>query len=170
MFKGCQNLEAIPELDCSSNTSTYSKYSTPLYGCTILRNFGGMKGIKTSIYFDEVYCLSYESALNIINGLSDGVSGQTLTLHKGVVNQLSDDDIAIATNKGWTVSPAKTITSPILVTDKNQVAGIYQITPRVYDFSQYTGTLSALTTLIYFEGDVSKMQTSGGFQVNQQLR
>lgn len=169
MFKDCQNLEAIPELDCSSNTSTYSKHTTPLYGCTILRNFGGMKGIKTSIYFNEVYCLSYESALNIINGLSDGVSGQTLTLHKDVVNQLSDDDIAIATNKGWTVSPAKTITSPILVTDNNQVTGVYQITPRTYDFSQYTGTISIIT-LRYFEGDVSKMQTSGGFQVNHQLR
>lgn len=100
MFQNCIALSSIPELDCSSNTSTYSQYNTPLYGCEPLRNFGGFKGINKSMYCNDAYCLSYESLLNIINGLADGVSGQTLTLNRDLVNQLTDDDIAIATNKG----------------------------------------------------------------------
>ena len=100
MFSGCSSLQSIPELDCSSNTSTYSSYGSPMSGCYALKDFGGLKGINKSIYFDRDYCLSYESLLNIINGLASGVSGQTLTLNEDLVNQLSDDDIAIATNKG----------------------------------------------------------------------
>lgn len=100
MFQNCKVLSSIPELDCSSNTSTYSQYNGPLYGCESLKNFGGFKGLNKSVYCNENYCLSYESLLNIINGLADGVSGQTLTLSRDLVNQLTDDDIAIATNKG----------------------------------------------------------------------
>lgn len=139
MFEGT-DLKYIPELDCSSNTTVYDSYGSPISNCLLLRDFGGFKGMNKSIYVSTAYSLSYESLLNIINGLADGVSGQTLTLHKDIVNQLSDDDIAIATNKGWTVSPAKTITSTVTVTDLTQVpANTTVITPRTYDFSQYAG-------------------------------
>lgn len=139
MFAYCELLQSVPEMDFSSNTSTYSSGS-PFSSCYNLRNVGGLKGINKSVTFSNTYSLSYESLLNIINGLADGVSGQTLTLHKDLVNQLSDDDIAVATNKGWTISPAKTITSAVIVTDLTQVSSSsVVITPRIYDFSQYTG-------------------------------
>lgn len=52
--------------------------------------------------------LSYESVINILNGLYDraaaGMSVITLKLHANHLAMLSDDDIAIATNKGWTLS------------------------------------------------------------------
>lgn len=101
MFYNCKSLQSIPELDFSSNTSTYTSSSySPFYSCNNLRNFGGLKGINKTIYLDRTYCLSYESLLNVLNGLANGVSGQTLYLHQDLVNQLSDEDIAIATNKG----------------------------------------------------------------------
>ena len=116
MFSNCRKITSLPEFDCSSNTSSASSSSSPVYNCYILRDLGGFKGFNKNLGFSNVYSISYESLLNIINGLADGVSGLTLTLGQELVNQLSDDDIAIATNKGWSVSPARTITSPIVVT------------------------------------------------------
>jgi hypothetical protein len=125
-----------------------------------LRHFGGFKNLNKSIYVNNCHCLSYESLLNIINGLADGVSGQTLTLTQDLVNLLSDEDIAIATNKGWSISPAKSIASPIVVTDSSQVtSSTYTIAPRNFDFSQHSGALkdsitSAKRGLYYFEANV----------------
>lgn len=100
MFADCLMLRDVPQLNATSNTNSYSQYNSPLSNCNALRNFGGFKGINKTLYVDKAYSLSYESLLNIINGLAEGVSGQTLYLHQDLVNQLSDDDIAIATNKG----------------------------------------------------------------------
>lgn len=101
IFYGCSNLTDLQELDASSNTTNmaYNFYS-PIGNCESLINFGGLKGVKTSWYANTAYSLSYQSLLNIINGLADGVTGQTLYLLKDMVNDLTDDDIAIATNKG----------------------------------------------------------------------
>ena len=121
--------------------------------------------MNKSFYCDPNNILSYKSLLNVLNGLADGVSGQTLTLNAVLVNQLSDDDIAIATSKGWSVSPARTITSPVVVTDLTQVPiNTYHITPNSYDFSQYNGSwrssnnytlLPCKNQLAVFEGDIS---------------
>lgn len=140
MFSNCQKLRKLPEIDCSSNTTQTSSSNSPINNCYVLRDFGGLKGFNKRLYSNSAYSLSYESLLNIINGLADGVSGQTLYLHQDCVNQLSDDDIAIATNKGWSVSPAKKITSPITVSNLSQIpTTTYQITPKTYDFSQFDG-------------------------------
>lgn len=96
--------------------------------------------MNKSFYCSGSDVLSYESLLNVLNGLADGVSGQTLTLNEVLVNLLTDDDIAIATSKGWSVSPSRTITSPVVVTDLKQVpASTVRINPNIYDFSQYNG-------------------------------
>ena len=140
MFNGCSVLQTVSELDCSKLTSGSSSYSSPFSGCFMLRNFEGLKNIKVNMHLDKCYSLSYESLMNVINKLTDGVSGQTLYLHQDCVNQLSDDDIAIATNKGWSISPARTITEPVVVTKLSQIPNsTYQITPKTYDFSQFNG-------------------------------
>lgn len=100
LFGSCTKLQAASELDCSKITSNISSYNSPFYNCTALRNFDGFKGLKVNMYLDKCYSLSYESLMNVINKLADGVSGKTLYLFQDLVNQLSDDDIAIATNKG----------------------------------------------------------------------
>lgn len=99
-FSNCSKLQILSELSAEKLSSDGSSYGSPLYNCYVLRHFGGFKGLKKNMYCTNAYSLSYESLLNIINGLADGVSGKTLYLAQDSVNQLSDDDIAIATNKG----------------------------------------------------------------------
>ena len=141
LFSSCKYLHTVSEMNVSNVTSNVSQYSSPFYTCYALRNFGGFKGLKVNMYIGDCRILSYESLMNVINKLADGVSGKTLYLHQDCVNQLSDDDIAIATNKGWSISPARTITEPVVVTNLNQIPSTtYQITPRTYDFSQYSGS------------------------------
>jgi hypothetical protein len=100
LFGNCEALQTVSEIDASNITSNISKYSTPFYYCYSLRNFDGFKGLKVNMYLTDCYILSYESLTNVINKLADGVSSKTLYLTQDSVNQLSDDDIAIATSKG----------------------------------------------------------------------
>lgn len=93
------------------------------------------------MYLTDSKSLSYESLLNVLNGLADGVSGKTLYLSQECVNMLSDSDIEIATSKGWNISPAKTINGPIDVTDLSVIPSTAsQINPRLYNVGTYTGT------------------------------
>jgi hypothetical protein len=74
----------------------------------------GKRPIITASYFNSNYFmnyapnLTYESVMNVINGLYDrasaGYSVVNLKLHANHLAMLSEDDIAIATNKGWTLS------------------------------------------------------------------
>lgn len=164
LFGNCQYLSTVSELDTSSLTTDTSKYVSPFYSCATLRNFDGFKNLKVTMYLDDCRILSYESLINVINKLTDGVSGKTLYLHQDCVNMLSDDDIAIATSKGWSISPARTITEPVIVTALNQIPiSTYQINPRIYDFSQYSGSwvsgtnsgLPCRTNIRAFEADLS---------------
>ena len=117
MFDRCSKLTTIPELDCSScvNISDVS-YETPN-----LVNLGGYKDLgkayKTSasantssyaLYLHKCTKLTHESLMNVINKLYDiaslGVATQTLYLGEENKAKLTEEEIAIATNKGWTVS------------------------------------------------------------------
>lgn len=100
LFYYCEKLKMVSEIDASKVTSNISQYSSPFCNCGKLINFEGFKGLKVSVYLNQCYSLSYESLMNVINKLADGVSSKTLYLAQDSVNQLSDDDIAIATNKG----------------------------------------------------------------------
>lgn len=110
------NLQTVGTLDCTSITGSYS-YS-PMYFCSQdLKNLGGFLNIKTSFvasYASPARCpdLTKESYINIFNGLYDfTANGETpnsnqgkIKLHSNAYTFLTDDEIAIATNKGWTVS------------------------------------------------------------------
>lgn len=165
IFGGCSALKDLCELDATNHKPSYvSEYNSPVYNCHKLRNFGGLKGISTDFYVRSSKLLSYESLVNIINGLADGVSGKTVYFDQNCVNMLSDEDIAIATSKGWSISPAKSITAPIVVTNLSQIpSNIVHISRRVYDLSQYTGSwgksvsslLPCSNYIQYFDGDLS---------------
>ena len=164
MFSVCKNLETLSGINIVNVKSDISKYGSPLYACDSLRNFGGFKNCKVTYYADSCYLLSYESLLNMINGLADGVSGKTLYLYQDCVNMLSDSDIEIATNKGWSISPAKTITEIINVTDLSVIpSNTYQISSRVYNFGTFAGEggnstrsfLPCRDYLKYFDGKFS---------------
>ena len=113
MFSSCSNLTTIPLLDFSNLNRVYRL----TYSCSKLQHLGGFKnlGMKSSFsgtndnYF--LYAcplLTHESIMNVINNLYDrasaGYSVITLKLRANVLALLSDEEKAIATNKGWTLS------------------------------------------------------------------
>ena len=98
MFDGCSKLETIPLLD-TSNVA----YSDNMFrACYKLANIGGFQGLKVSISMNYSYYITRESMLNIFNTI--GEARETITIRKDVADRLTDEDIAIATNKGWTIS------------------------------------------------------------------
>ena len=114
-LNACNNLEFIPELDMSScitfydlfgyNNATYMKY---VGGFKNLGKVSDMKLSSTSSTFKRCPNLTKESVLNIINGLYDrasaGYSTLTMSLHANSLALLTDEEKAIATNKGWILS------------------------------------------------------------------
>ena len=122
-FYGCSSLITIPELDFGKVITVNSLFN----GNTKLTTLGGFKNLgkaytqKTTGYSNYALTLSactaltHDSLMNIINNLYDlnvtynVAGGGTLYTQKlilGATNlaKLTDSEIAIATNKGWTVS------------------------------------------------------------------
>lgn len=107
MFIDCHKLRSIDvtNLDFSTITKFNLAY---LY---LLEDVKGVNGIRESYSIEHSPFLTYESAINCINGLYDLTEGgtvedytpQTLTLHENVYAQLEDADIAVAVEKGWSV-------------------------------------------------------------------
>ena len=116
MYRGCTNLTTIPEMDCGKATDI----TNMLMSCSKLTTLGGFKDLgkayKTtysanysSYKLDLSYAnsLTHESLMNVINGLYDiatnGCNTQQLKLGSTNLAKLTAEEIAIATNKGWTV-------------------------------------------------------------------
>lgn len=123
MFSKSNRLKKISKVDASSCISI----SYPFDGCSQLSDFGGFinlgKGYsqKTSNFnsyklnVSNNKNLTYESLMNIINNLYDlnltyNVAGggtlytQILNLGETNLAKLTEEEIAIATNKGWNVT------------------------------------------------------------------
>ena len=99
MFYDCINLTSIPQLDTSNATSM----SNIFYNCDKLKEIH-MTGMKVSfdIHFSTLF--TREALLEIINNLATVTSTQTLTMGSTNLAKLTDQDKAIATNKGWTLA------------------------------------------------------------------
>lgn len=123
MFSGCSKLTTLPELDCSKTIAVNSIVSN----CYALKNWNGLKNIgkaytqKSNNAYGYAFSLSsngnltYESLINILNNLYDlnltydvanggTLYTQKITLASYSKAKLTAEEIAIATNKGWTVS------------------------------------------------------------------
>ena len=116
MYRGCSNLTTIPEMDCGKVTDI----SSMLMNCSKLTNLGGFKDLgkaystttsagSSSYALNLSYSnlLTHESLMNVINSLYDiaskGCKAQKLVLGATNLAKLTAEEIAIATNKGWTV-------------------------------------------------------------------
>ena len=122
MFSYCTTLTTIPQLD-ASNVTNMSSCMSDNYNLTThggLLNLGKGYTQKTNNYSNyylsltAAKLLTHESLMNIINNLYDlnitydvanGGTLYTQQLYLGNENRakLTPDEIAIATNKGWTV-------------------------------------------------------------------
>ena len=102
MFFNCSSLTSIPLLDTSKVTSM----SNILHGCGSVKYLGGFKNLSISIsayFLDQCPNLTVESLMNVINNLAT-VSGKTLRFGTTNLSKLTAEQIAIATNKGWTLT------------------------------------------------------------------
>lgn len=122
-FRECVKLRTILELDMGNAVSI----SDMLYNCKELVNLGGFKNLgkaftqetnnysKYSLNLTSCDKLTHESLMNVINSLYDlnlsynVANGGTLYTQKltlGTTNKakLTSEEIAIATQKGWTIA------------------------------------------------------------------
>lgn len=116
MFYSCSALIEIPELDFSNVTAVgnlfgYTSslpYMMHLGGFKNLGMYKSLTGTNQNYFIGYCNNLTKESVMNVINNLYDrasaGYSVLTLKLHANHLAMLSDEDKAIATNKGWTLS------------------------------------------------------------------
>lgn len=118
MFSGCSRLVTIPEYDFSSTTFVGNSFMT---SATALTTVGGFKNVGKAFltssaanYYAYIVNLSpatsltHDSLMNVINKVYDiatkGCNTQKLVLGSTNLAKLTSAEIAIATNKGWTVS------------------------------------------------------------------
>lgn len=104
-----------------SNCGNVTSISGAFGSCSKLTNLSGLidlgksygttQASNYSSYTLDLYSaqrLTHESALNVLNGLYDiaskGCNPQKVRFHANVMALLSEDEIAIGTNKGWNVT------------------------------------------------------------------
>ena len=112
MFSDCSSLVSIPALNAQSfNKSQY----TGIFGSNDLpklTDFGGFLNLKQSLTDDKnlkkLPNLTYESCINVLNGLYDFVGNgstetRTLKVHQNFLDKVGDE-ISIGTAKGWVIT------------------------------------------------------------------
>lgn len=131
MFSNCYALETIPELDTSSAVAVESMFSMcskinnlPLLDFTnvsnatnflgydwdtnmAITNLVGFHNLNISFNVSNCVNLTTESLMNIINEALDLTTGGwncTLTLGATNIEKLTEEQIATATAKGWTLA------------------------------------------------------------------
>lgn len=103
MLAGCSKLILIPLLDFSK--AELIRYM--LSGCSELTNLDGFSNLAVSLDLSSLRKLTTESILNVINeakDLSDTSGTSTLTLGSINAAKLTEEQIAIATSKGWSLA------------------------------------------------------------------
>lgn len=134
MFYGCGKLKTIPPIDTSKvNNTTYMFYScgslesipplnaqsfatSQMFGyaeMSKLTDFGGLIGLKNNFNgnyaFNKCPNLTYQSCINILNGLydfrgnGDSTTTRTLKVHSNFLTTVGDE-ISIGTDKGWIIT------------------------------------------------------------------
>lgn len=102
IFNNCHYIEEIDfsTLNASKITSSYE----PFPKCYNLKKFYPPALLNANITLSTNNMLSHDSLVAVLNSLATLTSAKTLTIGKINLSKLSDDEIAIATNKGWTLA------------------------------------------------------------------
>ena len=113
-LQSCKALTTIGVIDCDSITNVnfaLGSGTNDIINLGGFRNLGKQKSVSnTNGNYFLLYApnLTHQSLLNIFNELYDrasaGLSVLTIKMHANHLALLTDDDIAIATNKGWTIA------------------------------------------------------------------
>lgn len=109
MFYYCSNLTTLPQLDVSKVTNMSNYFRG---GGGNLTDVGGWKNLKIdwNDNYGLVLCpkLTYQSCINILNGLYDFVGNgesttKTLKVHQNFLDTVGEE-ISIGVDKGWTIT------------------------------------------------------------------
>ena len=100
----CSSLTSVPRLDATSLTNAKYMFGQSWAPLNKFKTFGGMTNLKVDLDLSPCPNLTKESLLNVFNEAADVTSSpKTLTLGSTNLAKLTDEDKAIATNKGWTL-------------------------------------------------------------------
>ena len=103
IFDNCKSLTSLNLSNWDISKITASYYGFTAKYCSSLVDFYPPQNINADFSVHESTALSHDSLMRIINNLMTTTSTKTLTLGATNLAKLSSDEIAIATNKGWTV-------------------------------------------------------------------
>ena len=103
-WNGCTSLTSFPHLNLSKGTNFYAAWRY----CNNLTNLGGFGAISADIELSYSPKLTVESIMNVITQAADlnelGIAGKTMNFGGTNLNKLTDEQKAVATSKGWTLS------------------------------------------------------------------
>ena len=100
----CSSLTSVPRLDATSLTNAKYMFGQSWAPLNKFKTFGGMTNLKVDLDLSTCTALTHDSLMNVINEAADVTSSpKTLTLGSTNLAKLTDDEKAIATNKGWTL-------------------------------------------------------------------
>ena len=99
MFAYCPKLTSVPSFDTSKVTNMSSMFS----GCSKLETIH-MINIGTNLNISASTLFTREALLEIIGNLKTVTSTKRLTMGSTNLAKLTEEDKAIATNKGWTLA------------------------------------------------------------------
>ena len=111
-FGGIKTLVSLPKFNCQKVTNMYRYFSYYADGMSALTDVGGWENLKCD--WNDRYglpsCpnLTYQSCINILNGLYDFVGNgstetRTLKVHPNFLTTVGDE-ISIGTSRGWTIT------------------------------------------------------------------
>ena len=99
MFESCSRLTNVPLFD----TSNVTDMSSMLQNCSSLETIH-MINIRTNLDISSSIKFTRQALLEIIGNLKTVTSTKRLTMGSTNLAKLTDEDKAIATNKGWTLA------------------------------------------------------------------
>ena len=105
IFSGCTSIISIPKLDATSLINAQYMFGYDWISLDNFTDFGGLTNLKVDLNLSPCPNLTKESLLNVFNEAADvTASPKTLTLGETNLAKLTDEEKAIATNKGWTLA------------------------------------------------------------------
>lgn len=102
MFGGCSKLVSVPLMDFGKAEQLRSM----LLGCSELTDLKGFTNLSVSLDLSSSRKLTADSIMNVINEAKDlsETGSATLTLGSTNISKLTEEQIAIASAKGWTLA------------------------------------------------------------------
>lgn len=99
LFNGCSSLDVVPPFDCNSCVDFTGAFN----GCSSLE-WVRLKNLRASLDISASTKFTEERLVELLGNLQTVDEPQTLTLGPDNLAKLTEDEIAVATGKNWTLA------------------------------------------------------------------